>query len=612
MASCCTQRRRSIRLLFVWIGAHAAGLFAVALLLFAPTTHAQQDMPTPVAGLATDARWLALLHSDGTRSGLTGSGLLLIEPFQGGHAELVATWQLLYAGDDASNSESRCRYPARYLLIEEAIHGPTPIDPLAHCASLIDFIERAPMDRLQLAFAGENLLSASSMMGHTMLVLEGRNRDGVVASHAVSFFTVIDSINLPRVIFESLITGKPGYFTLTPYAEKRDHYVNVEARNLWRLTLAASGAARRRLQAHLHELRTAKLRYDFDSFNCATLTANLLRVAFPDTRFDGAMWTTPLDIMQAAAMAGLIESIDADLAPAWEYRMLRRQRADLDRTAKATASQRRHLELQLDASVADYQASTGQLDAAHWAARMAAIQAQQPPSTEPPIPVDARLAPYNAPQDSQWRGGAGYDGQQSLISVGFLAAGHRLIDSSSHTFGEYDLRIGDIDIDCALRDGHCRLQQLTIYSVASLLPYDRVVGGSSWNLALGAETQVDDDGARRTVPSLSGGLGHSLMLSRSVQLFAQGRGGVGYHLGRAFLYGGPVVGGVLSVGNSAKLIATWQRDANPLGQHQQVDQIRIQSLYRLNRLTGIVLEGRILPGRGHDASRSVLSVVRYF
>jgi hypothetical protein len=74
------------------------------------------------------------------------------------------------------------------------------------------------------------------MMGHTFFKLSGKN-DNQKVENSVSFFTVINSLNIPMLILDSTIFGMKGYFILSPYKKQISTYINKEERNIWEYKL---------------------------------------------------------------------------------------------------------------------------------------------------------------------------------------------------------------------------------------------------------------------------------------------------------------------------------------------------------------------------------------
>lgn len=207
--------------------------------------------------------WHSLLHAAGTRAYVRDRNFLLSLPDFTPEAEMTRTIAFLYGGSPANV----CRFPARYQFLRNRLHAPAL--PLQDCAEVSEFREKAPAERISLVFANENLAQPASMMGHGFLKIAGRDRSGNEVSHAISFYT--ETANIPKLLYESTVTGKPGYFTLSPYREAVEQYVNNEQRSVWEYPLQLAEPEKELLLLHLLELRQAQFTYCFQDYNCATL-----------------------------------------------------------------------------------------------------------------------------------------------------------------------------------------------------------------------------------------------------------------------------------------------------------------------------------------------------
>ncbi len=234
-------------------------------------------------------------------------------------AELRATLDLLYGPD----AQAVCRFPARYLWLKRQLALPAlPALPVEACEDLAEFKARAPIDTLSLVFASETLSHPSSMMGHLFLKLSGRVADSSVREHAVSFFTEPVSLNLPKVLYDSLVGGMKGFFTLGPYQQQIENYIGNESRNLWEFPVRLKPEGLELLQAHLIELRQVEFTYYFQRYNCATLVKHVLAVAEPAILEHKDLWTTPKDVVRAAQDVGMLETANALIAARWTLRIL--------------------------------------------------------------------------------------------------------------------------------------------------------------------------------------------------------------------------------------------------------------------------------------------------
>lgn len=182
---------------------------------------------------------------------------------------------------------------------------------MAHCSDLQEFFARAPADRLDLMFASEGLSQPATMIGHSFLRLTGQRANGEEVEHGVTFFTEAGGYNLPKLLVERMVLGKPGFFALSPFKEEWGRYLLSEQRALWSYTLKLDQDQIRLIQMHLQELKQVQLTYFFQSYNCATLLQHVLGLSGQLPPHQN-WWSTPKDVVQAAAEAGLIESVSVE------------------------------------------------------------------------------------------------------------------------------------------------------------------------------------------------------------------------------------------------------------------------------------------------------------
>lgn len=504
--------------------------------------------------------WKALLHQRGESSLIEDPRFILSRPHYTAARELEATLNLFFSGSAHEQRAAICRFPARYSWLVVMLEVTDTHDPVSTCPAMAEFFSRAPAERIDLIFASENLTSPSSMMGHVLLRLSGSGPDGRPASHAVSYFTEINGINVPRILFESLVTGKPGYYTLSPYRQKEAFYRQHEQRNLWEYSLVLSLAQRRLIRLHLWELRSAQLSYYFHRYNCATLTRYLLAIADPGLLKNPSLWTTPLDVVRALQGSPLLGSVEALPSDRWLSEALSQQLpASLITQARAavaqgtslvpgpeTSPQQHYLALEFSNAWAGYAAAADQLDPG--VAERAAAAAREQLQTEFPhqrIDLSQYKSPVRRPQDSQWRAGLLQQAGTTQLQLGFLAASHRLEDGNRQSFSESALQLGDVTATLDPQRRQIELQELEVYAMTSLSPVNALTGGFTGRVRFGVEPHYDAQLRARTAANVSGGLGLTVRLSRDTIVYGLAGGGLGWVEGGGYLYGEPEVGAVI-------------------------------------------------------------------
>ena len=236
--------------------------------------------------LAKHPTWEALLHLDANQPQIKDPSFLLSDSTFSANAELLATLNFLYG----AKTDAVCRFPARYLWLKDQLN--LPALPLEKCADWVELSTRAPLDTLSLAFVSESVSLPASMMGHSFIKLAGHKFNGEYVEHAISFYTPAETYNLPKLYWESMVSGKDGVFALAPYQEVIKKYLDEEKRNVWTYDLDTSVNDRLLIQAHLLELKQTTLLYWFHSYNCATLLRNLIGITgrlSPNTQWWGPL-----------------------------------------------------------------------------------------------------------------------------------------------------------------------------------------------------------------------------------------------------------------------------------------------------------------------------------
>ena len=188
------------------------------------------------------------------------------------------------------------------------------IDTL-NCPEIREFTEKAPFDRLELVFADESVTQPASILGHSFLHVGG-TQNGHEIEHAISFYTTAETFNLPKLLWESLITGKKGLFSLTPYALEERKYLELEQRNLWRYEIRTSPFERILIRNHLFELKGSQLTYYFHQYNCATVLYNILSLT-GDMPPNAQWWITPKDLVKILHTSNRIVNTKVSLADTW-------------------------------------------------------------------------------------------------------------------------------------------------------------------------------------------------------------------------------------------------------------------------------------------------------
>lgn len=478
--------------------------------------------------------WLALLHSEHGEANIQDPGFLLSAPdFSPAH-ELEKTLSLLYANDP----QNVCRFPARYHWLQSQLKAPNL--PLNNCPEVNEFRAKAPLSELSLVFANESLSQPASMMGHLFLKLSGNDAEGIHREHAIAFFTDANTYNIPKLFIESTLTGKQGFFALSPYTQEVEHYSHREQRNLWEYPLRLEPHDLALIQLHLLELKHSRLSYFFQSYNCATLLRFVLALS-GNIPASHALWVTPKDVLKDAESAGLIENTRTLTASRWMVRALSESlsseisRSLSQRVLSGTLdthdlsepdTNRSFLEWQFSQAYNQYAAETGLISPERRTENLTVLKSIAPQFTEKRLTSNPHIDPLNTPADSQFLLSHQSRGKGQGTRLTFLPTSHELTDDNRAYPHEAALQVMGITFKSLETPGRLELERLTLYSMQSLIPWNPLAGGLSGRIISALEPISNRHLEAKRGFNLQGSGGLTYRVFPDVDVFALGGGGV--------------------------------------------------------------------------------------
>lgn len=445
-----------------------------------------------------------------------------------------------------------CKFPARYkLLMQDAS---LPELKIQLCPGLQEFMNKAPVQGASLVFAAEDISSPSSMMGHLMLKIEGKNLNDVDVQHAISYFTEVNTINLPKLLFDSLFVGKNGYYTLSPYAQKLYRYNIDEQRNVWDYQLKLSDDEKVMLAYHLYELKNINIKYFFHKYNCATLIYRILAVAKGASIDANEFWVTPSDVVRLVANNNLVEKtlfypsnagrikigLDALTTPPSVFFQKQLSEWNLDSIEQYGNDQKEIYKFILE-GYNGLLSERGLQKAERYEFNKQLI-GDKLGGGEVTIDVSNYKKPSDAPGDQQLRIGLVNDDKDTNYTLGFLAAGHKLKDDNRSYFSENEISLGDLTLGIDLSSRKVFIDELDLYSAKSFMPFDYFTKGKSGEMSLGFRRIKSSDGHANNF-FINGGMGYTARVQPDLDLSAE-----------LVSEAGSVENGYFSVGYKAGLI----------------------------------------------------------
>lgn len=507
-------------------------------------------LPLPVFGVNTDTlsqhtTWKTLIHSFGQHAQIIDPNFLLSSEKFSSLRELELTLEE-YSKDPVNTF---CKFPARITFLSKELNFDLPNDRFYQCKELKKFIDYVPFEEIELVYASEILSSATSMMGHIFMNAKGSNFKGTDVEHSLAYYTEISTLNPFRLIVESTLTGMSGFFMVRPFVDDFEAYVNKEKRNLWQFKLSASPDRLELMRLHIWELNQINITYLFQSFNCATLTLEILSLLNINLLEYKNMIVSPIDVVKALMDESMVIDTTMNASSHWLFKALRGNLSHIQ--AKEIDSIIFNRETNSDDASAEKikrflrEPITEQYIIA--ASKEAFNQNYQLPeslnsllnlaneSNQTELDLSKYKHPVKTPQDSS----VGFSwSDKNYIYLHYLPAGHFLYGDNRQYLSESELIIGKTTLAFDLDRHNINLLELTVYSARSFTPSHKLYPALSGEFYLGYREAFDKNINYDSLFELSGALGKSFSLHNDIMTYVISGGGFTTNISNsnAFLY----------------------------------------------------------------------------
>jgi len=495
---------------------------------------------------APDFTWSLLIHSYQQQAQITDRKFLLSADNFSETQELALT----IAAYQQDPAYTFCRFPARLTYLAEL--GKITLSPerFKHCPELTEFVNHVPFTSLELVYASEVLSSATSMMGHIFLKASGHNYQGTPVDHTLAYFTEITTLNPAKLIVDSTMTGMPGFFIVRPFAQDLVQYRDKEQRNLWQFKLNASPERLELLKLHIWELNQIEITYYFQSFNCATITLEMLAILEPKLLQERGVIVSPSDVVKAVKTHQFIKQTQVETAPHWLHNALRdsletSQQQHIDDWFDQA---RIHSNFNVSKSITDDPLTALTLATTiERAIELNALDAQQAQQAVAVLPNINNTAldlshykhPAATPQDAEISLGFNHSAERNETLLTYLPAGHQLMSDNRQYLSEAELVIAKTTLGYDSVRQQIRLHEFAAYSVQSFSPDSELYPVWSGEFYLGYRPTFDAGLNPISLGDLSGGGGKSWRLHQDVIGYTLAGAGVATSLrdSRMFAYG---------------------------------------------------------------------------
>ncbi|MFG1593180.1 DUF4105 domain-containing protein [Halobacteriovorax sp. CON-3] len=548
--------------------------------------------------IAQDPHWVNLLYLTNGKQVIEDKMFYLSSHSPTPESEL----HLLQKELDSNLEVIKCRFPARAYWLSKKLNREAL--SFSSCKGLNEFLTKAPLEEISLVFASENVSNPSSMMGHTYLEFGGNDK-----RHALTFYTELEGINLPKVMFESIVTGKEGFYALSPASHLEKGYLKEEGRNIWKYHLNLTNEQKKLLHLHLYELRRIKLDYYFHTFNCATLMNYIIATVWPSINDHKANWMTPLDLVRATHKSGLINDTKAILADKWLVKAIY-ENLEIDPLSineikqKGIASIEELPQLELAQAYNRYQyfeESKNYKEFSLLSDKIDKTLEQSFPNGT--LDFSQYKNPANAPSNSQVYLSHQYfrnDKEEQRSILGLLPASHLLSDDNRMYINESELRVANVELSYS--KSKLRLNKLLLIGAKIFQISDPLTGGISGGFQIGYTDYINRHLKFENDFKIGADIGKTFRLHRDIDFYLIQHNSL--YTSTDFYIAGLSTGIILRSYESLKFHLRYSLSFYVPNQYEYLEEAVLDTSYRINKNLGFIFS----LNASENSTRSIQSI----
>ncbi len=497
--------------------------------------------------------WKALLHYN-NHFNITDTKFI-INKTESLKNEMIATIKSFYFSKKNYkniNNPPQCRFPARLLFITHELNISKSEFPQIKCSDFQIYKEKAPADIISLIYVSENVKDPSSMMGHTFLKYNGKNYKNRQVAHAITFYTVLDSVNLLKLAYQNIFSGMKGMFALQPYKTIVEQYTQKENRNVWEYQLKLSEYRRKLIYYHIWELKGIKMKYFFTSYNCSTVIYYSLSLANPKIYDNKKLWITPLDTVKFLYKYNLIQKTELLPSDEWLIKMTaenlnNNQINNLKNIMRNKQYNKIHrlnfnaLKLLEAYNNIEYKNNHISLNKFQNFKKNINNSLKNNSNT---FDISKYKSPNKISNERQISIGYKNINSENFLKLSFLPASHLINDNNKEYFGESELKIAYISM--LINKKHIELDEFTLYGMKSYIPYNTLTHDLSYQFELAIKKEYSTNINYINTIKIDGGVGFDFLLGKDINLFSLLNFGIGYNRDdKIHIFFNPQIGGII-------------------------------------------------------------------
>ena len=448
-------------------------------------------------------------------------------------AELEATLASFFSGIQETDAvqNPQCQFIARFAWLDEQLGFDPERMPRQPCKRFHEWRDTLNPQGVTLIFPAAYINNPSSMYGHTLLRIDGKDQDEKtrLLAYAINYAANTNETNGIAFAINGLFGGYTGTFSIMPYYLKVREYNDLENRDIWEYELNLRPEEIDRLLMHLWELGPIWFDYYFFDENCSYYLLEVLEVARPDVDLTGRFrwWAIPSDTVRAVVeqkgllkrtayrpsnatliqhRLGLMDKNERSLS----YRMSRGLVKPEDAQIVALPAVERARVIEVSYDYLNYLRTTGRKpveEPATLARELLVARSHLAVDTDdPPVPVP-EVRPDQGHGTSRLALGAGRRDGANFVELRGRPTYHDLMDAEGGyargaqiEFFDFGLRDYDKDIGLRVED----IRPVTIVSIA---PRNEFFQPLSWKFDTGWARRRIADGSEPLVFGVQGGSG---------------------------------------------------------------------------------------------------------
>jgi hypothetical protein len=414
-----------------------------------------------------------------------------------------------------NNPKTQCKFPARKFFLEKELNITFP---KVQCDALEEYKTKATPKNLYLVFASENIKNPSSMMGHSFFKIEtNKNRN-----YAITFFTVINTFNPLKLLYENVYGGMRGIFSLQPYNEVLYNYLSKENRNVWEFKLKLTNYQKMLIFYHFWELKDIKLSYFFTKFNCADVVFYNLSLANPKIYNQKKLFITPIDTILLAQKYNLISQ--KNFIPSDDYFMkMLESKIENNRVRFIKMIVDKNLEIPylnyyeyyLLSNYAYFQYLKNKISVK----RYKYIRNTVDKNTQSfRLDISKYKSPLKLPKPRKII----LAKKEDYLKLAFLPSANFLTDNNLEYMGESELKLFYLSL--LFKKDKVKLDEFSVYSMYSLVPYDQIIKPFSYKFEISLKNNYFNKNQNNFL--IDGGVGITIQPVNDIYTYLLFNGGI--------------------------------------------------------------------------------------